>query len=191
MPIHRLGSRYSRWDGTQQISPLDADELMRAMSDDLMQDGDLNRALQRLFRWGFERPDGEQVPGLRELMQRLKERRQEQLSRYDLGSVLDDIKERLEQIVATERAGIERRLDEAAGGTRGAEEDAPTPRGGDGNESGRRQSAEAGRSGEGDGQGGDAQRQADRRQQASQTGQQQGGQTGDRSAGGEAAGGEG
>src|SRR5918997_7084337 len=113
MPIHRLGSLYSRWDGTQQISPLDADELMRAMSDDLMQDGDLNRALQRLFRWGFERPDGEHVPGLRELMQRLKERRQEQLNRYDLGSVLDDIKERLQQIVDTERAGIERRLQEA------------------------------------------------------------------------------
>src|SRR5918997_673717 len=115
MPIHRLGSRYSRWDGTQQLDPLDADELMRAMSDDLMQDGDLNRALQRLFRWGFERPDGEHVPGLRELMQRLKERRQEQLGRYDLGSILDDVKERLEQIVATERGTIERRLDQARG----------------------------------------------------------------------------
>ena len=115
MPIHRLGSRYSRWDGTQQISPLDADELMRAMSDDLMQDGDLNRALQRLFLWGFERPDGEHVPGLRELLQRLRERRQEQLNRYDLGSILDDIKERLEQILATERAGIERRLEQGRG----------------------------------------------------------------------------
>ena len=113
MPITRLGARYSRWDGTQQISPLDADELMRAMSDDLMQNGDLDLALQRLFRWGFERPDGEHVPGLREMLQRLKERRQEQLNRYDLGTVLDDIKERLQQIVETERAGIERRLQEA------------------------------------------------------------------------------
>jgi len=121
MPLYRFGSRYSRWDGTQQIGTLDADELMRAMSDDLMQDGDLNRALQRLFRWGFERPDGEHVPGLRELMQRLKERRQEQLGRYDLGSVLDDIKERLEQIKATERAGIERRLQETAGQSAQAE----------------------------------------------------------------------
>ncbi len=115
MPIHHLGSRYSRWDGTQQISPLDADELMRAMSDDLMQNGDLDLALQRLFRWGFERPDGEHVPGLRELMQRLKERRQEQLNRYDLGSILDDVKERLQQVLDTERSGIERRLEEAAG----------------------------------------------------------------------------
>ena len=116
MLINRYGSRYSRWDGTQQIDPLDADDLMRAMSDDLMQDGDLNRALQRLFRWGFERQDGEQVPGLRELMQRLQDQRQEQLNRYDLGSMLEDIKERLEQIVETERAGIDRRLQETQPG---------------------------------------------------------------------------
>ena len=115
MPFSHLQSRYSRWDGTQEISPLSADDLMRAMSDDLMHDGDLNRALQRLFRWGFERPDGEHVPGLREMLQRLKDRRQEQLNRYDLGSVLDDVTERLRQIVEMERGTIQRRLDETAG----------------------------------------------------------------------------
>jgi uncharacterized protein with von Willebrand factor type A (vWA) domain len=114
MPIHRFGSRYSRWDGTQQIGPLSADDLMRAMSEDLMQDGDVNRALQRLFRWGFQRPDGEEVPGLQGLMQRLRDRRQEQLERYDLQSMLSDIADRIEQIVETERQGIAKRLDEAA-----------------------------------------------------------------------------
>jgi uncharacterized protein with von Willebrand factor type A (vWA) domain len=113
MPIHRFGSRYSRWDGTQQIGPLSADDLMRAMSEDLMQDGDVNRALQRLFRWGFQRPDGEEVPGLQGLMQRLRDRRQEQLERYDLQTMLSDIADRIEQIVATERQGIAKRLDEA------------------------------------------------------------------------------
>src|SRR5687768_13529475 len=112
MPIHRFGSRYSRWDGTQQIGPLSADDLMRAMSEDLMQDGDVNRALQRLFRWGFQRPDGEDVPGLQGLMQRLRDRRQEQLERYDLQSMLSDIADRIEQIVETERQGIAKRLDE-------------------------------------------------------------------------------
>jgi len=112
MPIYRFGSRYSRWDGTQQISALDADELMRAMSEDLMQNGDLNLALQRLFRWGVDRQDGDRVPGLREMLQRLKEQRQQQLNRYDLGSVMDDIQERLRQVLETERAGIDRRLDE-------------------------------------------------------------------------------
>ncbi len=113
MPIHRFGARYSRWDGTQQIGPLSAEDLMRAMSDDLMQDGDVNRALQRLFRWGYQRPDGENVPGLQQLLQRLRERKQEQLERYDLQSMLSDIAERIEQIVATEREGIARRLDDA------------------------------------------------------------------------------
>ncbi len=110
MPIYRYGTRYSRWDGSQQVGPISADDLMRAMSDDLMQDGDVNRALQRLFRWGFQRPDGENVPGLQGLLQRLRERRQEQLERYNLQSMLSDITERIEQIVRTEREGIAERL---------------------------------------------------------------------------------
>jgi uncharacterized protein with von Willebrand factor type A (vWA) domain len=113
MPIHRFGTRYSRWDGTQQIGPLSAEDLMNAMSDDLMQDGDVNRALQRLFRWGFQRPDGENVPGLQGLLQRLRDRRQEQLERYNLQSMLSDIAERIQQIVETERQGIAQRLENA------------------------------------------------------------------------------
>src|SRR5215213_11352314 len=111
MPIYRFGTRYSRWDGTQQIGPLSAD--------DLMQDGDVNRAMQRLFRWGFQRPDGENVPGLQGLMQRLRDRRQEQLERYDLQSMLSDIADRIEQIVETERQGIAKRLDETRQGQSG------------------------------------------------------------------------
>src|SRR3954470_5981433 len=114
MPIYRFGSRYSRWDGTQQIGPLSADDLMRAMSEDLIQDGDVNRALQRLFRWGFQRPDGEDVPGLQGLMQRLRDRRQEQLERYNLQSMLSDIANRIEQIVDTERQGIAQRIEDAS-----------------------------------------------------------------------------
>src|SRR3954468_15518213 len=126
MPIHRFGSRYSRWDGTQQIGPLSADDLMRAMSEDLMQDGDVNRALQRLFRWGFQRPDGEDVPGLQGLMQRLRDRRQEQLQRYDLQSMLSDIADRIEQIVETERQGIAKRLDDTRQEQSGQSEAAST-----------------------------------------------------------------
>jgi uncharacterized protein with von Willebrand factor type A (vWA) domain len=97
------------------------------MSEDLMQDGDVNRAMQRLFRWGFQRPDGEDVPGLQGLMQRLRDRRQEQLQRYDLQSMLSDIADRIEQIVETERQGIAKRLDEAREGQPGQSEAAPTP----------------------------------------------------------------
>src|SRR4051812_9499743 len=152
MPIHRFGSRYSRWDGTQQIGPLSADDLMRAMSEDLMQDGDVNRALQRLFRWGFQRPDGDDVPGLQGLMQRLRDRRQEQLQRYDLQSMLSDIADRIEQIVETERQGIAKRLGEARQEQSGQSEAASTPEQEASEEAG--SSAKRGEQTSGSGQGG-------------------------------------
>jgi uncharacterized protein with von Willebrand factor type A (vWA) domain len=105
--------RYSRWDGTQRIADLDADDLLAAMSDDLMSDGDLWRALRRVFQRGLPTPEGSRLPGLHDLLERLRHRRQQQLDRYDLGSALDDIGKRLEEILQTERAGISRRLAEA------------------------------------------------------------------------------
>src|SRR4051812_9628010 len=107
---YRFGSRYSRWDGTQQIDELNADEVMRAISDELMRDGDLMRALRQLFREGFERPDGDRVPGWWEMMNRVRQQRQEQLNRYDLGSIFEDIKERLRDVIQSEREGIDRRV---------------------------------------------------------------------------------
>jgi len=77
--------RYSRWDGSQQLADLDADDLLAAMSDDLMSDGDLWNALRRMFQRGLQNPQGPQVPGLQNLLDRLRKRRQEQLDRYDLG----------------------------------------------------------------------------------------------------------
>lgn len=103
--------RYSRWDGTQQISDFTADDIMNAISDDMLNDGDLQRALQRLFRWGMEGQDGQQMPGIRDLMERLKGMRQQELNRYDIGSVLEDLKQRLEDIQAMEREGIQQRVD--------------------------------------------------------------------------------
>lgn len=104
--------RYSRWDGTQQILDLDADDLMEAMADDLLSDGDLNRALQRLFRWGTQDREDRKVPGLRDLLEQLRNQRQQQLERNNLDSLMKDIQERLENIVKTERQGIDKRVEE-------------------------------------------------------------------------------
>lgn len=104
--------RYSRWDGTQKIDPATADDIMDAISDDMFADGDLHRALQRLFRWGMDRPDGDRMPGIRNLMDRLKARRQQELNRYDIGSVLEGIKQRLEEIQQLEREGIRERVEQ-------------------------------------------------------------------------------
>ncbi len=106
----RFQQRYSRWDGTQHIADFTADDLMEAISDDVLADGNLERALQRLMRWGMDGKDG-QMPGIRDLMDRLKRMRQQELNRYDIGSVLEDIKERLEEIKQMERDGIQERLE--------------------------------------------------------------------------------
>ncbi len=69
--------RYTRWDGTQPVDPFDADQIMDAISDDVLSDGDLNRALQKLFRWGSDNQDGPQMPGMRDLLDRMRQRREQ------------------------------------------------------------------------------------------------------------------
>src|SRR5439155_1417531 len=102
--------RYSRWDGTQQLADLDADDLLAAMSDDLMSDGDLWNALRRMFQRGVQNQQGPQVPGIQDMLDRLRKRRQQQLDRFDLGSALDDIKKKLDEVIRTERAGVDRQV---------------------------------------------------------------------------------
>ncbi len=153
MAIYRFGTRYSRWDGTQQVSPLDADDLMRAMSDQLMRDGDILNALRRLFWEGIDRPEGDRLPGLRELLNRVRRQRQEQLNRYDLGSILDDIRERLQDVIKTEREGIERRVAEGRERLQRAREQAQQ---GAANQSGASQADQAASADEAEAAGGDA-----------------------------------
>ena len=116
--------RYVRWDGRQRMADLSADELLEALSEDVMAGEDLDEALRRLLHRGHEGPPGtagDRIPGLRELLERSERQRQELLDRYRLGDVLADVREELDAIVGTERRGIERRLAEAAGGDAGEE----------------------------------------------------------------------
>jgi uncharacterized protein with von Willebrand factor type A (vWA) domain len=115
MDAYRLRARYTRWDGTQQIHAVTADDIMKAIADELVDDGDLMRALRQLFREGVETADGERLPGWYDMLQRVRQAKQDQLKRFDLGSILDDIRARLQDVVETERDGIELRLEEAEG----------------------------------------------------------------------------
>jgi uncharacterized protein with von Willebrand factor type A (vWA) domain len=103
--------RYSRWDGTQNLPDLDADDLLDEMADDVLADGDPRRALQRMLQRGFQGEKGK-MPGLRDLLDQLRRRRQQQLERYDLGSSLEDIKKKLDEIIQQERAGMPERVPE-------------------------------------------------------------------------------
>src|SRR5712692_3831775 len=101
---------YSNWDGTQHVLDLDAESLLDAMSDDLLEEGDLWRALQRLFRQGAQNQSGQHLPGLQDLLQQLRQHRQQQLQHSNLNDALKDVREKLQQIQQTERQGIDHKL---------------------------------------------------------------------------------
>ncbi|HEY1633207.1 MAG TPA: hypothetical protein VGF64_00500 [Acidimicrobiales bacterium] len=107
------GYRYGRWDGSQVGFELDADDVLSEITDDLLYHGDLNAALRRMLQSGFRDRNQERVAGARELLERLRRRRRDELERYDLGGVYDDIAQELRDVMDTERAGIEELREEA------------------------------------------------------------------------------
>ncbi|MBV9545323.1 MAG: VWA domain-containing protein, partial [Chloroflexi bacterium] len=104
--------QYGAWDGTQHVLDVDAESLLEAMSDDLLEEGDLWRALQRLFRQGAHNREGQRMPGLQDLLQQLRQRRQQQLQQSNLNDTLKDVREKLQQIQHTEREGIDNKVND-------------------------------------------------------------------------------
>jgi uncharacterized protein with von Willebrand factor type A (vWA) domain len=114
---------YSRWDGTQTGFEFDADAAFDELTDELLYHGDVNAALRRMMQEGLQDRDGERLQGLRELLERLRQERQQRLERHDLGGVYDEIKAELDDIVDEERHAIDnaRRDAERSGDERRAE----------------------------------------------------------------------
>ena len=108
--------RYSEWDGSQEIPPLDPDQVLEALTDDLMNFGDLQHALRNLVQRGMRNPDGDRTQGLRDLLQQLRQQRRQTLDRFNISSAFDDIQNRLEEIVGKERGTLDARLAENGGG---------------------------------------------------------------------------
>jgi uncharacterized protein with von Willebrand factor type A (vWA) domain len=106
-------NRYSEWDGSQNIFEPDADALIQELQRNLMYDGDLSQALRMMQRGGLTDRMGRRLPSIRELMERLKQRRKEQLEKYNLGSMMEDIRKKLDDIIDTEKQGIHRRVEQA------------------------------------------------------------------------------
>ena len=105
--------RYSEWDGRQDLTGPDADELMTELERQLMSYGNFSYALRLMQYGGFKDSQGRRLPGIQDLLQRLRQRRQSQLEKYNLGSVMDEIRQKLDNILKMERDGIQRKLDEA------------------------------------------------------------------------------
>ena len=88
--------RFSRWDGTQKL-PLDPDEIIAALADDLIEYGDLRWAMRGLMSKGMQIPQGGYLQGLRDMLKELRERRRARLERFDLSSIFEDLRERLDE----------------------------------------------------------------------------------------------
>ena len=104
---------YSRWDGTQRGFDLDADSILAEITDDLLYHGDLNAALRRMMQSGFRDRQGEKVQGLRDILEKLRRKRRDELERHDLGGVYDDIAQELRDVVDQEREAIQDQLEQA------------------------------------------------------------------------------
>ena len=104
---------YRRWDGTQRLDALEAEELLSAMSDELLSGADLEEAMARLARWGI--PD--RMEGLQDLLERLRAARQKRAEKHGLSQIFDELRQKLDEVKRLEREGLERR----------ANADAPNP----------------------------------------------------------------
>ena len=153
-----------------------------SLTDDLMNFGDLQHAMRNLMQRGMQNPMGDRTQGLRDLLQQLRQQRREQLDKFNLSSIFDDIQRQLDEIVDMERGTIDRRLDEAGVSP---DQQQPSAEGGpqDGQQSGEQSGAQEGSQQGARAQGGQQQpgQQQPGQQQPGQQGSQQNGEGGDSS----------
>src|SRR5919109_185815 len=100
--------RYFEWTTAPGTHP-SGDQLLEALADSLTEDGDITRAIQTLMQRGMSAADNK-MQGLREMLEQLRKRKQQQLDRYDLNSLLNDVREQLDRILQAERRAVEERL---------------------------------------------------------------------------------
>jgi uncharacterized protein with von Willebrand factor type A (vWA) domain len=76
MRIHR----YTQWDGTQEVLFPTTDDLLKHLSDNLLEEEGVRRALRDLMRRGLTSEDGlRSVKGMRDFLREADEKRREML----------------------------------------------------------------------------------------------------------------
>jgi uncharacterized protein with von Willebrand factor type A (vWA) domain len=79
MRVHR----YTEWDGTQEVLFPTTDDLIKHLSDHLLEEEGVRRALRDLMRRGFKSEDGlRSVKGMRDFLREADEKRKELLNKY-------------------------------------------------------------------------------------------------------------
>lgn len=107
----RYGFRRLRDDDDDD--DVDVDEFLRLLADDVMEHGDLEAAMDRLLQEGYTTADGDRVEGLRELLERTRQRRQELERQGDPEGEFQKYRDRLDEIEATEANAGEELMAEA------------------------------------------------------------------------------
>ena len=107
-----MQARYSRWDDTQDpFGPeLSAGELLEEISDDVLSGLGAEGALSRLLRRGMQGS----FNGLDALRSRLRERRAREQANLDLAGPLEELRERLDDIMDRERSTLSFRAEDDA-----------------------------------------------------------------------------
>jgi uncharacterized protein with von Willebrand factor type A (vWA) domain len=98
--------RYTQWDGTQRVR-LDPDQVFEKLSEYLSYTDDVQQALEWLMRQGAEW-DGLRVMGLDDFLESVRERLRQQYRDVTLDHALDEVRQRLEDLLDVERDALDR-----------------------------------------------------------------------------------
>jgi len=110
VPIRYGFRRFADGDGFDDV---DIDEMLRLLGDDLMETGDLEEAMDRLLREGFNDADGERVEGLRDLLDRTRAKRRELEQQADPDGEMQRYREWLDDIEGIEANELDELLSDA------------------------------------------------------------------------------
>jgi uncharacterized protein with von Willebrand factor type A (vWA) domain len=105
--------RFSAWDGTQDPLGPDVEALFDRLSEDVFHGWDFESALRRLLEQGWRDGQGKRPAGVDQMLDKLGRRRQTQLERFNLDSLFEDMREKLDRVISQERRGIQERLGQA------------------------------------------------------------------------------
>ncbi|HEY5265341.1 MAG TPA: VWA domain-containing protein [Acidimicrobiales bacterium] len=110
MPV-RYGFR--RFGEDDDFNDLDVEEMLAHLSDDFMESGDLDDAMDRLLREGYTTDEGERIEGLRELLERTRAKRRELEQQADPDGEMQRYRDWLDEIEGIEDQELEELLAEA------------------------------------------------------------------------------
>src|SRR5262245_64467555 len=103
--------RYSVWDGSQDAFHPAPEDVLDSLADYLLQGGDLQKALRMLMQRGMTDRHSRVMPGLQDVLNRLRALKEQQLRQYDPNRVLDDLQRQRDTIVERERQTLQAQLE--------------------------------------------------------------------------------